>query len=85
MLDARNRAEHYRDLAEECRRRAITTLSSRMKERYLLVAKDYLLLADGMEQAHFIERAVEGSKHCIESSRLLMAQLDRLQAFENSD
>jgi len=56
-----------------------------MKERYLLMAKDYLLLADGMEQAHFIERAVEGSKHCIESSRLLMAQLDRLQAFENSD
>lgn len=52
MLDVRNRAEHYRDLAEECGRLATSTLSSQMKERYLLMARDYILLADGEEQAH---------------------------------
>jgi hypothetical protein len=30
MLDAWNRVEHYRDLGEECRRLAASTLSSRM-------------------------------------------------------
>jgi hypothetical protein len=52
MLDTWNRAEHYRDLAEECRRLATSTLSRQMKNRYLLVAKDYILLADVEEQAH---------------------------------
>jgi hypothetical protein len=52
VLDAWNRAEHYRDLAEECRRRATGTLSSRMKKRYLVMARDYILLADVEEQAH---------------------------------
>ena len=52
MLDTWNRAEHYRDLAEECRRLATSTLSSQMKKRYLLMAKDYILLADVEEQAH---------------------------------
>jgi hypothetical protein len=52
MLEAWNRAEHYRGLAEECRRLATGTLSSRMKNRYLLMAKDYILLADVEEQAH---------------------------------
>lgn len=51
MLDAPNQADPCRDLAEECRRLATSTLSSRMKERYLLMAKDYILLADVMEQA----------------------------------
>jgi len=46
MLDAWNRTEHYRDLAEECRRLATSTLSSRMRKRYLLMARDYILLAD---------------------------------------
>jgi hypothetical protein len=50
MLDTLNRAERYRDLAEECRRLATTTLSSQMKNRYLLMAKDYILLADVEEQ-----------------------------------
>jgi hypothetical protein len=50
MSDAWNRPEHYRDLAEECRRLATTTLSSQMKNRYLLMAKDYILLADIAEQ-----------------------------------
>jgi hypothetical protein len=52
MLDMCNRAEHYRDLAEECRRLATSTLSRQMKKRYLLMAKDYILLADVEEQAH---------------------------------
>jgi hypothetical protein len=52
MLNAWNRAEHYRDLAEECRGLATTTCSSRMKKRYLLMAQDYILLADVEEQAH---------------------------------
>ena len=52
MLDTRNRAERYRDLAEECRRLAASTLSSRMKNRYLLMAKDYALLADIEKQDH---------------------------------
>jgi hypothetical protein len=52
VFDAWNRAEHYRDLAEECRRLATGTLSSRMKKRYLVMARDYILLADVEEQAH---------------------------------
>jgi len=45
MLDAWTRSD-YRDLAEECRRLAASTLSDQMKKRYLLMAKDYTLLAD---------------------------------------
>jgi hypothetical protein len=52
MLDEWNRAKHYRDLAEECRRLATTTLSSQMEKRYLLMAKDFILLADVEEQSH---------------------------------
>ena len=52
MLEAWNQAEHYRNLAEECRRLAISTLSGRMKKRYLLMARDYMLLADIVEQVH---------------------------------
>jgi hypothetical protein len=60
MLDTLNRAERYRDLAEECRRLATTTLSSQMKNRYLLMAKDYILLADVEHQAHaFTRRRLE--------------------------
>jgi len=49
MLDAWARP-NYRDLAEECRRLAASTLSGQMKKRYLLMAKDYILLADLEEQ-----------------------------------
>jgi hypothetical protein len=51
MLDTWIRAEHYREFAEECRRLAAGTLSSQMKNRYLLMAKDYTLLANLEEQA----------------------------------
>jgi hypothetical protein len=50
VLDAWNRAELYRDLAEECRRVATTTISNQLKNRYLLMANDYTLLADIEEQ-----------------------------------
>jgi hypothetical protein len=52
MLDTRNRAGPYRELAEECRRLATSTPSSQIKKRYLLMAQDYMRLADLKEQAH---------------------------------
>src|SRR5258708_37997891 len=52
MLDTRNRAKPYRDLAEACRRLATNTPSSQMKNRYLLLAQDYMRLDDLNEQAH---------------------------------
>jgi hypothetical protein len=50
MSDPSCGAEHYRDLAEECRLLATTTLSTQMRNRYSLMAKDYILLADIEEQ-----------------------------------
>ncbi|HSV25881.1 MAG TPA: hypothetical protein VLJ17_22995 [Xanthobacteraceae bacterium] len=52
MLNTRDRAEPYRCLAEECRRLATSTPSSQMKNRYLVMAQDYMGLADLKEQAH---------------------------------
>jgi hypothetical protein len=51
MLDAWTRSD-YRDFAEECRRLAASTLSDQMKKRYLLMAKDYTLLADLEKNGH---------------------------------
>src|SRR5258708_2450087 len=51
MLNTRNRAEPYRELAEECRRLATSTPSSQIKNRYLLMGQDYMWLADLKEQA----------------------------------
>jgi hypothetical protein len=50
VLNAWNRAELYRDLAEVCRHLATTTFSSQIKNRYLLLANNYILLADIEEQ-----------------------------------
>ncbi len=52
MLDAWNRAERYRDLAEECRRLAATTFSTQMRNRYRRMAENYSTLAEaeGAEQ-----------------------------------
>jgi len=52
MPDALDLAERYRDLAEACRRLATNTPSSQMKNRYLLLAQDYMRLADLKEQVH---------------------------------
>jgi hypothetical protein len=45
MLDAWNRPDN-RDLAEECRLLAASTLSGQMKKRYLLMAEGYDTLAE---------------------------------------
>ncbi len=41
MWDALNRAERYRDLAEECRRLAATSLSPQMRSRFSRMAEYY--------------------------------------------
>jgi hypothetical protein len=52
MLDAWTRAEHYRDLAEECHRLAVTSFSTQMRNRYRRMAENYRILAEaeGAEQ-----------------------------------
>jgi hypothetical protein len=47
MSDALNRAERYRDLAEECRHLAKTSLSAQMRNRFSRMAEDYSTLAEG--------------------------------------
>jgi hypothetical protein len=49
MSKALNRAERYRDLAEECRRLAAATCSSQMGGRYLRMAEIYTTLAEAEE------------------------------------
>jgi hypothetical protein len=49
MLDASNRVEHFRDLAEECRRLAATSFSAQMRKRYSQMADEYDLLAEAEE------------------------------------
>jgi hypothetical protein len=57
MLNARNRAEHYRDLAEECRRLAVTSCSARMSNRCWRMAEIYRVLAEAEERG---ARAYDG-------------------------
>ena len=47
MWDALNRAERYRDLAEECRRLAAASLSAQMRSRFSRMAEYYSTLAEG--------------------------------------
>jgi hypothetical protein len=44
------RAEHYRDLAEECRRLAVTSFSAQMRNRYWRMAENYRMLAEAEER-----------------------------------
>ena len=46
MWDALNRAERYRDLAEECRRLAAESLSPQMRSRFSRMAEYYSTLAE---------------------------------------
>jgi hypothetical protein len=48
MADAQNRAERYRDLAEEYRRLSIAS-STEMRARYLRMAEHYGRLAEAEE------------------------------------
>jgi hypothetical protein len=50
MLDALNRAERYRELAEGCRRLATIGFSTETRNHYLRMAEHYSLLADVEEQ-----------------------------------
>jgi len=52
MLDALNRAERYRELAEECRRLAATSLSAQMRTRYSRMADDYSKMAERRTLPH---------------------------------
>src|SRR5262249_34179581 len=52
MTSALNRAERYRDLAEECRRLAATSLSTQMRNRYSRMAESYSTLADAEATVH---------------------------------
>jgi len=56
-------AEHYRDLAQECHRLAVTSLSTRMRIRYGRMARIYWTLAEA-----------EGAEHT--SLRRLAASID---------
>ena len=49
MLGAWNPAEHYRDLVEECRRLAATSLSSQMRNCYSQMPDEYGTLAEAEE------------------------------------
>ena len=49
MLDAWNRAEHYLDLADECRRLATFSLSSQLRNRFSQMADQYGMLAEAEE------------------------------------
>jgi hypothetical protein len=51
MSDASRGEQPYRDCARECRRLAENTLSSQLKNRYLLMAKGDVVLAQVEEQA----------------------------------
>jgi hypothetical protein len=52
MSDALNRAEHYGELAEACRRLAATTLAIQMRSRYSRMAEIYTTLAEAEETRH---------------------------------
>jgi hypothetical protein len=61
MLDAWTRAEHYRDLAEECRRLALTSFSTQMRNRYCRMAENYSTLAEAEGTEHIGLRRLAAS------------------------
>ena len=52
MRNALNRAERYRDLADECRRLAETSLSNQMRNRFSRMAEHYATLAEAEVTRH---------------------------------
>jgi hypothetical protein len=50
MFDALNRAERYREQAEECRRLATIGFSTETRNHYLRMAEHYSSLAEAEEQ-----------------------------------
>jgi hypothetical protein len=56
MSTALNRADHYHDLAKECRRLAADTFSNQMGRRYSWMAEIYTTLAEAEETRHAVLR-----------------------------
>jgi hypothetical protein len=50
MSNPSYRAEHYRDMADECRQLATFSVSSKLKSRFLQMAEQYGTLAEAEEQ-----------------------------------
>ena len=61
MFDAWNRAERYRDLADECRHLAATTFSAQMRNRYRRMAEYYCALAETEGTEHTTLRRLAAS------------------------
>jgi hypothetical protein len=61
MLVAWNREERYRDLAEECRRLAVTSFSIQMSNRYWGIAECYSTLHDAEGARHTSLRRLTAS------------------------
>jgi hypothetical protein len=57
MLDALNRAQRYRELAEGCRRLAAIAFSIETRNHFLRMAEHYITLAEAEEPS---ARPVEG-------------------------
>jgi hypothetical protein len=51
MSNPSYRAEHYRDMADECRQLATFSVSSKLKSRFLQMADQYGTLAEAEEQS----------------------------------
>jgi hypothetical protein len=62
MSNALNRAERYRELAEECRGLAAATLSTQLRSRYLRMAESYNTLAEVEATVHPGLRRLAASK-----------------------
>jgi hypothetical protein len=50
MSNPSSRAEHYRDMADECRQLATFSVSSKLKSRFSQMADRYGTLAEAEEQ-----------------------------------
>ncbi len=61
MSDPLHRAERYRDLAEECRRLAVTSFSTQMRNRYWRMAENYDTLAEAEGPGHTSLRRLAAS------------------------
>jgi hypothetical protein len=61
MSDQLYRAEHYRDLAEECRHLGVTSFSARMRNRYWRMAEKYRMLAEAEERGLTSLRWISGA------------------------
>lgn len=76
MPSATNRAMLYRNLAEECRRLAETTLSTQMRNRYSRMAESYVILAEAEGEGHI------GLRRLAASMAAATPRRDRARSFQ---